>query len=235
MKVNIAIDGPGGAGKSTVSKEIAKKLKYTFINSGSVYRAIAYNAIKKGVDLREKIEVLSTLEHGMIELKSNEDVFLFNENITKAIRNEVVSQAAAKIAKIQEVRDFVVSFIQIMTKRRKGFIIDGRDTTFKIMPHAEVKIFLWADAKERAHRRHTQNIAMGYESHYEEVLYDIKNRDSQDMNREIDPLHKTEDAVLVDCTDMEVNDVVKYIINLVNEKIKEKQCKTQLQSLENPM
>ncbi|VEU75998.1 (d)CMP kinase [Mycoplasmopsis columboralis] len=221
MKVNIAIDGPGGAGKSTVSKAIADRLKYTFINSGSVYRAIAYNALKEGVNLKNKDEVLLTLQHGMIELAPEENVLLKGENVTKIIRNENVSLAAATVAKIQEVRDFVVEFIQEMTKKEKGFIIDGRDTTFKIMPHAEVKIFLWADAKERARRRYEQHQKMGYETSYEEVLYDIKQRDAQDMNREIDPLHKTEDSVLIDCTDMEFEEVIMKIIDLVDEKIKE--------------
>ncbi|UUD36602.1 (d)CMP kinase [Mycoplasmopsis citelli] len=221
MKVNIAIDGPAGAGKSTVSKEIAQRLKYTFINSGSVYRAIAYNALKQGANLKNKDEVLATLEKGMIKLSADEDVILKGENITKIIRNENVSLAAPIIAKIQQVRDFVVEFIQEMTKKEKGFIIDGRDTTFKIMPHAEVKIFLWADPKERAFRRNLQNHEMGYQSSYDEVLYEIKQRDAQDMNREVDPLHKTEDSILIDCTYMEIEEVIQSIINLVNNKIKE--------------
>lgn len=217
-KVNIAIDGPGGAGKSTVSKEIAKRLKYTFINSGSVYRAIAYNAMTKGANLRDKGEVISTLEIGMIELREDESVWLHGQDVSNIIRNQNVSLAAANVAKIQEVRDFVVDYIQQMTRENKGYIIDGRDTTFKIMPHAEVKIFLWAEARERALRRHIQNTSMGYQSSFEEVLYDIQQRDAQDMNREIDPLHKTEDSILIDCSDLSLEEVVTEIINIVKGK-----------------
>ncbi|UUM19522.1 MULTISPECIES: (d)CMP kinase [unclassified Mycoplasma] len=222
MKVNIAIDGPAGAGKSTVSKEIAQRLKYTFINSGSVYRAIAYNALQQGANLKNKDEVLATLQKGMIELQADENVILNGHNITKIIRSENISLATPIVAKIQQVRDFVVEFIQEMTKKEKGFIIDGRDTTFKIMPHAELKIFLWADPKERAQRRYLQNNEMGYQTSYEEVLYDIKQRDAQDMNREIDPLHKTEDAFLIDCTDLEIEEVIQKIIELVKRQIKVK-------------
>ncbi|WP_036464285.1 (d)CMP kinase [Mycoplasmopsis sturni] len=220
-KVNIAIDGPGGAGKSTVSKEIAKRLKYTFINSGSVYRAIAYNAMTKGANLRDKGEVIATLEIGMIELREDESVWLHGQDVSNIIRNQNVSLAAANVAKIQEVRDFVVAYIQQMTRENKGYIIDGRDTTFKIMPHAEVKIFLWAEARERALRRHIQNTSMGYQSSFEEVLYDIQQRDAQDMNREIDPLHKTEDSILIDCSDLSLEEVVTEIINIVKGKARE--------------
>ncbi|AKA50193.1 (d)CMP kinase [Mycoplasmopsis gallinacea] len=221
MKVNIAIDGPSGAGKSTVSKQLAEKLNYTFINSGSIYRAVALNAINAGADLKNHDQVISTLELGMVKLRENDTVFLKGEDVSLKIRAEYVSQSAATVAKIQEVRNFVVDFIQHMTKKSKGFIIDGRDTTFRIMPHAEVKIFLWADPEERAKRRWQQNKQLGYETNFEEVLYDVKKRDAQDMNREVDPLHKTEDSILIDCTHMTREEVIDKIVEIVNSKIKE--------------
>lgn len=220
-KVNVAIDGPSGAGKSSVSKEISNLLSYTPINSGSLYRAIALNALRLGVDLVDKFAVLNTLVEGMIELKEDESVYLNGENVSTQIRAEHVSKAAAVVAKYQEVRNFVVDYVQKMTKTNKGFIVDGRDTTFKLMPHAEVKIFLWAEPEERAKRRCEQNLSLGYSSNYEEVLYDVKMRDAQDMNREVDPLHKTEDAILVDCTNMTFDEVVQHIINIIKNKAEE--------------
>ncbi|ADE19765.1 (d)CMP kinase [Mycoplasma crocodyli] len=215
-KVNIAIDGPAGAGKSTVSKEIARRLNYTFINSGSMYRAIAYNAIMNNVDLNIEEEVNKTLKKGMIELKLDESVWLNGKDVSNLIRAEHISRSSAIVAKYQQVRNFVVDYIHNMTKTSKGFIMDGRDTTFKLMPHAEVKIFLWADAKERAKRRYLQNESLGFQTSLEEVLLDVKHRDEQDMNRKVDPLHKTEDATLIDCTFMNFEEVVNKIIELVN-------------------
>lgn len=220
-KVNVAIDGPSGAGKSSVSKQISTLLSYTPINSGSLYRAIALNALREGVDLVDKASVLKTLKNAMIELKEDESVYLNGENVSTQIRAEHISKAAAVVAKYQEVRNFVVDYVQEITKTNKGFIVDGRDTTFKLMPHAEVKIFLWAEPEERAKRRCAQNLLLGYSSNYEEVLYDVKMRDAQDMNREVDPLHKTEDAILVDCTNMSFDEVVEHIINIIKNKAEE--------------
>ncbi|RIV16399.1 (d)CMP kinase [Mycoplasmopsis gallopavonis] len=218
-KVNIAIDGPSGAGKSTVANEIATRLGYTFINSGSVYRAIAYNAVQQGIETIDKEGVIASLRPDMISLDCDDKIFLDGEDISKKIRAEYISQITPNVAKIPEVRAYVVDLVQHMTKKRKGFIIDGRDTTFKLMPHAEVKIFLWADPEERARRRWNQNKILGFETDYNEVLYDVKKRDAQDMNREVDPLHKTEDSVLIDCTKMNQEEVIEAIIDLVNQKV----------------
>ncbi|QGZ97349.1 (d)CMP kinase [Mycoplasma sp. NEAQ87857] len=214
-KVNIAIDGPCGAGKSTVAKEIASRLNYTFINSGSIYRAIAYNALKLGIESNDSQAIIQSLRHDMITLEANDRILLNNEDISKKIRAEYISQITPTIAKIPEVRNYVVDFVQHITNKDKGFIIDGRDTTFKLMPHAEVKIFLWAEPEERARRRQMQNNEMGCHTNYEEVLYDVKKRDAQDMNREVDPLHKTKDSILIDCTNLTQEEVIDEIINLV--------------------
>lgn len=219
-KVNVAIDGPAGAGKSTVSKEIAKRLNYTFINSGSVYRAIAYNALNRNIDLNNAKEVEKSIQEGMIELKWDESVYLNGKNVSQEIRSDIVSSGASLIAKYSGVRNFVVHYVRELTKTGKGFIMDGRDTTFKLMPHAEVKIFLWADPNERAKRRWLENEERGFKISYETVLKDVLNRDFQDMNRKVDPLHKTEDAILVDTTHQTFEEVVDTIINIVNSKLK---------------
>ncbi|SJZ54675.1 (d)CMP kinase [Mycoplasmopsis verecunda] len=221
MKVNIAIDGPSGAGKSTISKELAKRLGYTFINSGSVYRAIAYNANKKGIESHDTVNIIDSLEKGMIKLMPNDITLLRGVDISHDIRADYISKITPTVAKIPEVREFAVDFIQHMTRKHKGYIIDGRDTTFKIMPHAEVKIFLWASEEERARRRLEQNQALGYNTNFEEVLYEVKLRDAQDMNRAIDPLHKTADAILVDCTEMTPEEVINHILDIVANKIKQ--------------
>ncbi|WP_322909016.1 (d)CMP kinase [Mycoplasmopsis felis] len=218
-KVNIAIDGPSGVGKSTVSKEIAKRLGYNFINSGSVYRAIAKNVVDNKVDSRDDKGVIATLKEGMIKLLDGDKIELNGVEISKDIRADYISQITPNVAKIPEVRQFVVNYLQQMTKRKKGYIIDGRDTTFRIMPHAEVKIFLWAQAEERAKRRVKQNAELGFNTEYKEILYEVQKRDEQDMNRDFDPLHKTEDAVYIDCTELTIEEVVQKIIDLVNERI----------------
>ncbi|MFV8467619.1 (d)CMP kinase [Mycoplasma sp. 46852] len=220
MKVNIAIDGPSGAGKSTISKELAKRLGYTFINSGSAYRAVAYNANKLGIESHDTEKIIQSLEPGMIELKPNDVTLLKGVDISRDIRADYISKITPTVAKIPEVREFVVDFIQHMTLKSKGYIIDGRDTTFKIMPHAEVKIFLWASEEERARRRLEQNQALGYNTDFQEVLYEVKLRDAQDMNRAIDPLHKTADAIYVDCTEMTLEEVLDHILQIINNKIK---------------
>ncbi|MGZ9756587.1 (d)CMP kinase [Mycoplasma sp. 394] len=221
MKVNIAIDGPSGVGKSTVSKQIASRYGFTFINSGSVYRAIAKNTIDNGVDSRDQENVIKTLQKGMIKLLENDRIELKGIDVSKAIRADYISQITPSVAKIPAVREFVVDYIQQLTKKRKGYIIDGRDTTFKIMPHAEVKIFLWAEEEERAKRRMKQNQELGYNTGFAEVLYEVKKRDEQDMNREVDPLHKTEDAVFIDCTNLEIEEVIAKIMDLVKERSKD--------------
>ncbi|QNM93936.1 (d)CMP kinase [Mycoplasma sp. Pen4] len=221
MKVNIAIDGPSGAGKSTISKEIAKRLGYMFINSGSVYRAIAYNANKKGIESHETEKIIDSLEIGMIKLLLGDVTLLRGQDISHEIRADYISKITPTIAKIPEVRNYVVDLIQHMTLKNKGYIIDGRDTTFKIMPHAEVKIFLWASEEERARRRLEQNHALGYNTDFDEVLYEVKLRDAQDMNRKVDPLHKTEDSTYIDCTNMEFEEVVDHILKLVDDTVKQ--------------
>ncbi|VEU63290.1 (d)CMP kinase [Mycoplasmopsis bovirhinis] len=218
MKVNIAIDGPSGVGKSTVAKELAKILNYTFINSGSIYRAIAKNAIDKGIDTRDSANVITTLEDGMIKLLDNDKIELYGQEVSLKLRADYISQVTPNVAKIPQVRNFVVNQIQKITNHCKGYIIDGRDTTFKIMPHAEVKIFLWASPEERARRRLAQNKELGYNVNFNEVLLEIKKRDEQDMNREIDPLHKTEDSIFIDCSNLSLEELIAEILTIVNSK-----------------
>lgn len=218
-KINIAIDGPCGAGKSTVSQEVARRLGYTFINSGSVYRALALNAKLLGVDWNNEEEINKTLEKDIITLDERENIFLREKNVSVEIREDSISYGSSTIATYKKVRQYVVNLIQNITKKGKGYIMDGRDTTFKIMPYAELKIFLTATPEERAMRRLNQNIALGFNMDYNKVLEEVKLRDYQDMNREVEPLHKVKEAKEIDCTNMGFEAVVVEIIELVKKTI----------------
>ncbi|WP_027120739.1 (d)CMP kinase [Mycoplasmopsis lipofaciens] len=221
-KINIAIDGPAGAGKSTVSKELAKKLKYTFINTGSVYRAIALYAKNQNISWENESEINNILIDNIIQIDEKEHVYLQNIDVSHDIRNDEISKGSSKIAQYKNVREYVVKFIQEITKIGKGYIMDGRDTTFKIMPHAEVKIFLTAKAEERARRRILQNKELGFKEDYNTVLEEVRKRDYQDSHREVDPLHKVEDAIEIECTNMTYEEVVNKIIDIVEKRINEK-------------
>ncbi|WP_406617627.1 (d)CMP kinase [Mycoplasmopsis lipophila] len=217
-KVNVAIDGPSGAGKSTVSIEIAKKLNYFYINTGSFYRALAYYFLKNKLDATNENDVDKVLNSIVISFDQKENIFLNDQNVSKYLRSDEISLAASIVAKNQKIRDFIVKTIQKTTNVQRGFIMDGRDTTFKIMPNAEVKIFLSASTEERAKRRSIQNKELGFKSDFEQVYKEIKERDFNDINRKNDPLHKTEDAIEIDCTFMSFEEVVNKIISIIKEK-----------------
>ncbi|WP_334686792.1 (d)CMP kinase [Mycoplasmopsis felis] len=191
---------------------------YNFINSGSVYRAIAKNVVDNKVDSRDDKGVIATLKEGMIKLLDGDKIELNGIEISKDIRADYISQITPNVAKIPEVRQFVVNYLQQMTKRKKGYIIDGRDTTFRITPTLKLKYF-YGNLEERAKRRVKQNAELGFNTEYKEILYEVQKRDEQDMNRDFDPLHKTEDAVYIDCIELTIEEVVQKIIDLVNERI----------------
>ncbi|UUD37204.1 cytidylate kinase [Mycoplasmopsis californica] len=216
-KINIAIDGPSGVGKSTISKHISENLGYNFINSGSVYRAVALYLYLKKIDYKNQELVIQNLPNIKIELEKDR-VFLNGKEVENQLREQHISQIASVSSSYPKVREFVVRLIQNIVKNKKGYIMDGRDTTFRLMPNAELKIFLWADASERAKRRLLQDKEMGFVSNYDEVLKNIIARDEQDMNREVDPLHQTKDAIKIDCTNLNKAQVIEVITELVRSK-----------------
>ncbi|QBF34392.1 (d)CMP kinase [Mycoplasmopsis phocirhinis] len=223
-KINVAIDGPSGAGKSTVSLEVAKKINYTFISSGSIYRAIAYVINKLNIDYKNEKQVNANLDDKilLITLDENQKIYHDSFDITLLIRSDKISQISSNIAVYKKVREYVVNYIQKITKANKGYIMDGRDTTYRIMPHAEVKIFLTATANERARRRILQNQQLGYNTNFNEVLAEVEARDKQDSNRKNDPLKIVPDANVIDCTSINFETVVENIIKLIKEKENEK-------------
>lgn len=214
QKIRVAIDGPSGSGKSTVAKLFAKKHKLNYINTGLIYRAIALNAINNSVNVENSEEVIDSLAKDMIELLPNETVHLNRKDVTKSLRSDIVSQAASKIAVIPEVRNYAL-MISKHYASVPGTIMDGRDTTFNVMPDADLKIFLDTSPEIRATRRVEQNKALGYNDNYEEILAEIKERDHRDRTRAVDPLHKTSDAFLIDASDMSIEEVVATMENML--------------------
>ncbi len=214
-KLRIAIDGPSGSGKSTAAKLIAKKHGFNYINTGLIYRAIALNAINSNVNFDEPQQIINSLEKGMVELKPKEVVFLKGIDVTKSVRSDLVSQSASKVAAVPKIREYALEVSKDYAKL-PGTVMDGRDTTFKIMPDADLKIFLDTAPEVRAKRRAEQNRILGFDTNYENILKEIKERDNRDRSREIDPLHKTEDAYLIDSSDMTIEQVVKEIEKLIS-------------------
>lgn len=214
---NIAIDGPSASGKSTIAKEIAKKLGFVHIDTGAMYRALAYNCIKKNVDLDDEQTCVNLAKNTEIELLENGAVFLDGYNVTKSIRNDEVSLAASKISQYKEVRHILVKLQQAMASK-KGFVMDGRDITSVVLTDAEVKIFQTADVKVRAQRRFQELIDKGLEADYDEVYEDLVKRDNQDLNREESPLIKVNDAIEIDTTYLSIDESVALIMNFIKER-----------------
>lgn len=213
-KYRIAIDGPSGSGKSTIAKRIAELYGLKYINTGLVYRAIAFEIIRSKINPKNEEEVSNLLNNIRIKMLPNEVIDLNGEEITLALRSDEVSQVASIVASYPKVRDFAVN-IQKEEANKESVIMDGRDTTFKIMPDADIKIFLDTSAEVRAKRRVDQNKKLGYSIDYDEILKEIKIRDKRDRTRSVDPLHKTDDAHLIDASDMSIDEVVEKIKEII--------------------
>lgn len=213
-KINIAIDGPSGSGKSTIAKLLAKKYDLNYLNTGLVYRAIAINAIDEEVNLNDEEEVMSTIHDGMIEMLPNERVSLNGQDISKIVRSDEASQGASKVSAHTRVRAWAVA-LQKKYGEEGGIIMDGRDTTFKILPDAHVKVYLDTTPEVRAKRRVKQNEELGFNVNYETILNEINERDHRDKNRETDPLQIVKDAVYIDATSLSIEQVIEKISQYV--------------------
>jgi cytidylate kinase len=209
----IAIDGPGGAGKSTVAKAVAKKLKIEYIDTGAMYRALALKMMRENVPPQDCLELRKVLNETQIDF-SDGDIFLDGENISNLIRTPEVSMAASEYSAIPFVREKLVEAQQKMGES-KSVIMDGRDIGTVVFPDAKYKYFITADAEERAKRRYEELMAKGEEAVFEDVLKDIQERDSNDRTREASPLKQAEDAQVIDTTNMSVEDAVSYICSKV--------------------
>ena len=214
MKINIAIDGPGAAGKSTIAKCLAKKLNYVHLDTGAMYRSTAYKALQNQISLEDEAAVCKMLENTKIQLATDGSIFLDGEDVSDKIRTNEMSLAASLVSKLANVRRMLVERQQEMAKE-KGFIMDGRDIGTVVLKDAEVKIYMTATPMARAKRRYDQNIAKNIPTgSIEEIAREIAERDLQDMTRENSPLKKADDAVEIDTSDMSIEEVTERIYSL---------------------
>lgn len=217
MKINIAIDGPSASGKSTIAKRLAKALGYVHIDTGAMYRCVAYLAIKSNIDLSDEESLGKMAETMDIELSADGRVFLNHKDVTEAIRNEDISVGASKVSIYANVRRAMVKRQQKMAEAR-GFIVDGRDIGTVVLPDAELKIFQTASAASRAERRYKENLQKGIQSDFELLKSEIEQRDFQDTHRKESPLKKADDAIEIDTSEMTVEQVVSKILSLIEER-----------------
>ncbi len=225
-KISIAIDGPSAAGKSTIAKKVAKLLGYTYIDTGAMYRCIAYYMLQKGIALSDEATVAQHLSEVDIKLLTDNRVLLNNQEVNLEIRSDEVSKGASQVAAYQAVREHLVDLQREMAQDG-GVILDGRDIGSVVLPNAELKIYQIASVKTRAMRRYKENVEKGLPCTLEQIEEDISQRDYNDSHRAISPLVKAEDAVEIDTSEMTIEEVVNSIITLVNERLEENTCQKQ--------
>ena len=218
--MNIAIDGPAGAGKSTIAKLAAKGLGFLYVDTGAMYRAIGLYLLENEVDYNEESQLLEALDKINIEIKyvdGVQRVILNDRDVSEAIRREEVGQAASTTSALKPVRAKLLD-LQRDIAAKNDVIMDGRDIGTNILPNAELKIYLTASVEVRAQRRYKELVEKGETPDFEEVKKGIEQRDYQDMNRDIAPLRQAEDAVLVDTSEMTIDEVVARINELAEER-----------------
>lgn len=218
--INIAIDGPAGAGKSTIARQLAAKLGYIYVDTGALYRAVGVNAMRKGMDTKNAQQVTSILGETKVSLRfvdGEQRVFLGEEDVSLAIRTPEASMAASNVSAIPAVREFLFD-LQRNIAKENDCLMDGRDIGTVVLPEAQVKIFLTASAEVRAKRRYDELLAKGMKAEYNKVLEEMIQRDYQDSHRAIAPLKQADDAVLVDTSEMNLEQVLEALENIVKEK-----------------
>ena len=213
MGYNVAIDGPAGAGKSTIAKLVAKKKGYIYVDTGAMYRGLAIHFLKKKADPEDRQAVAEACRDAEVTIGYEDGVqqiYLNGENVTGMLRTEEVGNMASKTSAIPEVREKLLE-LQRSLAREKDVIMDGRDIGTNILPNADVKIYLTASVETRARRRYDELKEKGTDCSLDEIARDIRERDERDMTRENAPLKKAEDAILVDSSDMTIQQVVDEI------------------------
>lgn len=216
MSISIAIDGPAGAGKSTIAKMLAKQLGFIYVDTGAMYRAMALYFLRNQIQAGEEEKINKACENADITIvyeNGVQQVILNGENVTSLLRTEEVGKMASAGAKSKEVRIKLVE-LQRSLAANENVIMDGRDVGTYVLPNAGIKVYLTASSEERARRRYEELIGKGEECNLDEIERDIITRDEQDMNREFAPLKKAEDAILVDSSNMTIEEVVEAISTL---------------------
>ena len=219
---SVAIDGPAGAGKSTLARQLAKELGFLYVDTGAIYRTVALAVLRAGADPTDEAQVAPLLEGMNIQMGYGGDgvqrMGLGPEDVTEAIREHRVSGAASKVSAIPAVRAFLLDYQRGLT-RVHDVVMDGRDIGTVVLPHADVKIFLTAAPEARARRRLLELEQRGEKADFEAILHDIKERDRQDETRPIAPLKQAEDAVRLDTTQLNLEQSLERLLSLVKEKI----------------
>ena len=219
----IAVDGPAGSGKSTVAKMVARKLGIIYVDTGAMYRTVALHCTQENIPLEEEAAVVAALDGLNMRIQPDTEgqrIFLNEEDVTAKIRTAEIGKGASVVAAYQNVRERMVELQQEMAQEQ-SVIMDGRDIGTVVLPHAEVKIYLDADAGERARRRVGELEAKGETADFEEIKKMIIQRDYNDMHREHSPLKKAEDAISLDSTGMSIEEVLQAILDLTAERVKE--------------
>ena len=216
MGYNVAIDGPAGAGKSTIAKLVAKEKGYVYVVTGAMYRGLAIHFLENGIEAEETGKIVEACKDADVTIRyedGQQQVYLNGKNITAKLREEVVGNMASKSSAIPEVRAKLLE-LQRELARKENVIMDGRDIGTCVLPDADVKVFLTASVETRAKRRYDELVEKGVSCDLEEIARDIAERDERDSTREIAPLKQAEDAVLVDSSHMTIEEVVAAIVKL---------------------
>jgi cytidylate kinase len=221
MMINVAIDGPAGAGKSTIAKAAAKALGYIYVDTGALYRTVALGAVRAGV-LESDDGIAALLPNLHVELKfvdGSQHVYLNGEDVSDLIRTPEISMGASKVSAVPAVRAFLLDLQRDLAKKN-NVIMDGRDIATVVLPNAQVKIFLSATPECRARRRYKELVEKGQTVTYEDVLADVNRRDYQDSHREIAPLKPSADSIMADTSELDLQQSTDLIINIIREHTK---------------
>ena len=222
MSIAIAIDGPAGAGKSSLSKEVARELSFIYVDTGALYRTIGLAASRKGISMDDKDGIVSLLDEIEVKLAFNDEgtqiVLLNGEDVSGYIRTPQASMYASAVSAIPEVRAFLLDLKRNMAKN-DNVIMDGRDIGTVVLPDAKIKIFLTASAEKRAMRRYKENIEKGIDVSYEDVLKDVNERDYNDSHRAIAPLKPAEDSITVDTSDYDFEGSKNLLLKVIRERM----------------
>ena len=219
--INIAIDGPAGAGKSTIAKRLAKEMGYIYVDTGAMYRAMAYYFLKNHISAEDENRIAAACEHVDITIRyqdGEQQVILNGENVNGVIRNEEVGNMASSTSVYPVVRKKLVELQQQLAVK-ENVIMDGRDIGTVVLPNADVKIYLTASSKVRAKRRYDELIAKGEACDLDQIEQDIIDRDYRDMNRETSPLKQADDAVLLDSSNLDIDGVVEKMKEIIKSRV----------------
>ena len=217
--ISVAIDGPSAAGKSTIAKMVAKKENFIYIDTGAMYRCVAYYCLTQKIDLNDEKAVEQAIEHIQIRLTPDNKVYLNDEDVSSQIRQDQVSLGASCVSKYQAVRSFLVDEQRKMANAG-NVILDGRDIGTVVLPDADLKIYQIASVETRAKRRYLENLERGLDADLETIKKEIEERDYQDTHREISPLKKADDAIELDTSSLTLEEVVEQVLTLI-QKAKE--------------